>query len=72
MFLISIERSATWRSIVQSQYRISLCGAAMVGCLTNSNLSAVIADEGDLGGLSSHYEYAYGNGNGCRVDVDLK
>lgn len=42
----------------------------MVGCLTNSNLCTIVADEGDLGGLSSHCDYEYGNGNECRVDVE--
>jgi hypothetical protein len=38
-------------------YSDSVCASfvwRMAGCLTDSNLSAIIADEGDLGGLCSH------------------
>jgi hypothetical protein len=52
MFLISMERSATLRSIVQSQSMRSLRGGG--GCLTDNDLSAIIADEGDFVGFGSH------------------
>src|ERR1700680_53698 len=52
MFLISMERSATLRSIVPSQSMRSLRGGG--GCLTDYDLSAIIADEGDLVGFGSH------------------
>jgi hypothetical protein len=45
-------------------------GQRMAGCLTDSNLSAIIADEGDLGRLCSHCVYVYGDRNGCRVVVE--
>jgi hypothetical protein len=53
MFLMSMERSATLRSSFQCQCVRSR--GMRAGCLTNMNLSAIVADEGDSGGFAGSH-----------------